>query len=68
MLRCHLGMQTHIYTRCTPFAVAAGHSVSFKLLSNLTSFGVGLSVKSGGGGWQHIPIAYPLRTGLWAVS
>jgi hypothetical protein len=51
----------------TPSPGALGHVVSLQLSSNTTSFGVGLSV-SGPDGWQQVPIAYPLRTGLWAVS
>lgn len=56
----------HARTR-TRHAAAGGHEVATSLVSNVTSFGMGFSVHDGAGGWQHIPIAYPLRTGLWAV-
>ena len=50
----------------------AGHDVQLTLSSNLTSFGVGLSVRDSNGGsdsWQQVPLAYPLRcSGLWTVS
>lgn len=49
----------------------AGHTVQPRLATNLTSFGVGLSVRDGGegGSWQQVPIAYPMKcAGLWAVS
>ena len=47
----------------------AGHAVDLRLSSNLTSFGVGFSIRcADGGSWQQVPLAYPLRTGLWAVS
>ena len=39
-----------------------------QLVSNLTSFGVGFSIKGPDGSWQQVPITYPLRTGLYAVS
>jgi hypothetical protein len=42
--------------------------VDVALVSSLTSFGVGLSVNTPEGGWQHVPLAFPLSTGLWAVS
>lgn len=55
--------------------VDSGHTVQLRLASNLTSFGIGLCVRSGGGGtdggdsWQQVPLAYPLRcSGLYAVS
>ncbi|KAI8472352.1 MAG: hypothetical protein J3K34DRAFT_392383 [Monoraphidium minutum] len=46
----------------------AGYDLEATLRSNITSFGAGLSVAAEGGGYQQIPLAYPLRTGLWAVS
>lgn len=47
---------------------ATGHSVSLRILSNLTSFGAGLSCRGADGSWTQIPLAYPLRcAGLWAV-
>lgn len=46
----------------------AGHSVELRLSSNLTSFGVGLSVRDPDGSWQQVPLTYPLRcSGLWLV-
>eukprot|EP00887_Chlorella_sp_A99_P003631 scaffold7.g3631.t1 len=46
---------------------AEGYSVDLKCNSNLTSFGIGFCVPGEAAGtWRHIPIAYPLRTGLWA--
>ena len=52
--------------RLTP--ASSGHDVRLRLLSNLTSFGCGMCVSEPGGEYVHIPIAFPLRTGLWAVS
>ncbi|PRW44238.1 Arginine repressor [Chlorella sorokiniana] len=48
---------------------ASGHSVDMRLLSNLTSFGVGFSVRGADGSWQQVPICYPMRcAGLWATD
>ena len=47
----------------------AGHEVKLGLGSNITSFGLGLCVKaSDGNGWAHVPLGYPLSTGMWAAE
>ncbi|KIY94459.1 hypothetical protein MNEG_13503 [Monoraphidium neglectum] len=43
-----------------------GYEIEITLRSNITSFSYGLSVRAEDGGWLQVPIAYPLRTGLWA--
>ena len=45
-----------------------GHAVSMRLATNLTSFGLGLSVREADGSWSQVPVAYPMRcAGLYAV-